>query len=63
MSEAQLSALIGEIYDCAVDPAGWRPTLGKVAGFVGGDFCLLISEDAISSRRTCISPRATRRNG
>jgi hypothetical protein len=46
----RLSALIGEIYDCAVDPGAWRPVLEKVARFVRGDFCLLISEDGVASQ-------------
>src|SRR6187397_574076 len=50
MAAEQLSALIGEIYDCAIDPAGWRPVLQKIARFVHGDFCLLISEDGVASQ-------------
>jgi DNA-binding CsgD family transcriptional regulator len=44
-----LSDLIGDVYDCAVDPGLWRATLVKVAHFIRGDFSILISEDAVSS--------------
>ena len=45
-----LSWLIGQIYDCAIEPVGWRATLQNIAEFVVGEFCLLISEDAVSSQ-------------
>jgi hypothetical protein len=42
----RLSALIGEIYDAAVDPSLWCDVLGKTAGFVGGTSATLFSKDA-----------------
>lgn len=39
MSDADLAAisdLIGEIYDCAIDPACWPETLGRVCGLLEG---------------------------
>jgi len=49
MSEAeQLSALIGEIYDAALDPALWPQVLPKSAQFVGGRAASLFSKDAAS---------------
>jgi DNA-binding CsgD family transcriptional regulator len=49
MSEAeQLSALIGEIYDAALDPALWPQVLPKSAQFVGGRAASLFYKDAAS---------------
>lgn len=31
LSQRRLSELIGEIYDCALDPGRWEPTLAEVA--------------------------------
>jgi hypothetical protein len=31
LSKGLLSGLIGSIYDCALDPAKWEPTLATVA--------------------------------
>ena len=47
MSDAeQLSALIGDIYDAALDPALWPQVLPKSAQFVGGPAASLFSKDA-----------------
>jgi DNA-binding CsgD family transcriptional regulator len=47
MSEAeQLSALIGTIYDAALDPALWPDVLPRSAQFVGGPAAALFSKDA-----------------
>lgn len=35
LDAAQLSDLIGEIYECAFDPARWEPTLARLAHTVG----------------------------
>ena len=43
----QLSRLIGDIYDAALDPAQWSAVLGKSRGFVGGSAAALYSKDAI----------------
>jgi DNA-binding CsgD family transcriptional regulator len=49
MPEAeQLSALIGAIYDAALDPALWPQVLPKSAQFVGGPAAALFSKDATS---------------
>jgi DNA-binding CsgD family transcriptional regulator len=40
------SALVGEVYDAALDPARWPAVLGKVRDFVGGSAVSLISKDA-----------------
>jgi DNA-binding CsgD family transcriptional regulator len=49
MSEAeQLSALIGDIYDAALDPALWPDVLAKSVQFVGGHAASLFSKDAAS---------------
>jgi DNA-binding CsgD family transcriptional regulator len=44
----QLSALIGEVYDAALDPSLWTDVLGKAARFVGGPAAGLYSKDATS---------------
>jgi DNA-binding CsgD family transcriptional regulator len=47
MDEADVvSALIGDIYDAALDPALWRGVLGKASGFVGGPASGLYAKDA-----------------
>jgi PAS domain-containing protein len=43
-----LSALIGNIYDAALDPARWIDVLDKTARFVGGPAASLVSKDAVS---------------
>jgi DNA-binding NarL/FixJ family response regulator len=43
-------SLVGEIYDAAVDPSLWPRALDRIRLFVPGDLCMLISEDAFSSR-------------
>ena len=49
MSDAeQLSALIGDIYDAALDPALWPQVLPKSAQFVGGPAASLFYKDAAS---------------
>jgi DNA-binding CsgD family transcriptional regulator len=41
-----LSALIGDIYDAALDPARWQDVLASVARFVGGASATLFSKTA-----------------
>jgi len=43
-----LSALIGEIYDAAIDPALWPSVLERVCGFVGGYAASLFIHDAVT---------------
>jgi hypothetical protein len=38
---AELSAVIGDIYDAAIDPALWQQALGRVCAFVGGSSAVL----------------------
>lgn len=46
MDETQrLSALIGDIYDAALDPAMWVGVLEQAARFVGGSAASLYSRD------------------
>jgi DNA-binding CsgD family transcriptional regulator len=44
--ERQFSALIGEIYDAAVDPSLWVSVLARIAHFVGGPAAVLFAESA-----------------
>ena len=54
MREAEtLSALIGDIYDAALDPALWVPVLGKVRQFIGGWAIALSWKDAVAKRGGC----------
>jgi DNA-binding CsgD family transcriptional regulator len=51
MHEAErLSALIGDVYDAALDPTLWVPVLGKVRRFIGGWSAALSWKDAVSKR-------------
>jgi len=52
-----LPALIGQIYDAALDPALWAEALPDVARFIGGPSAALWSEDAVakSANVTCFS--------
>ena len=48
VTEAErLSALIGDIYDTALDPALWISVLDKAARFVGGTAASLYSKDIV----------------
>ncbi len=46
----RLSALIGDIYDAALDPALWADVLGKTRAFIGGWAIALSWKDAVSKR-------------
>jgi len=48
MDEAlQLSALIGDIYDAALDPVLWTTVVEKVGRFVGGSGASIFSQDSV----------------
>ena len=47
---AELSAVIGDIYDAAVDPALWSQALGSICTFVGGSSAALLWHDAALER-------------
>jgi DNA-binding CsgD family transcriptional regulator/PAS domain-containing protein len=44
---AEVSNLIGDIYDAALDPALWSPTLRKIGKFIGGPAAALYSKDTV----------------
>jgi len=46
----QLSELIGDIYDAALDPALWVDVLGKIRAFIGGWAIALSWKDAVAKR-------------
>jgi DNA-binding CsgD family transcriptional regulator/PAS domain-containing protein len=46
----RLSALVGDIYDAALDPTLWVDVLGKTKGFVGGQAAALAWKDAVTKR-------------
>lgn len=49
MSEAQqLSDLISDVYDAALDPALWPATLGRLTHFVGGSASSLFSKNPVT---------------
>jgi DNA-binding CsgD family transcriptional regulator len=51
VSEAvALSAVIGDIYDAAIDPTLWRQVLGRICAFVGGSSAALYWHDAATER-------------
>ena len=41
---------ISEIYDAALDPGLWPPTLEKIARFVGGPAAALVSQDVVAGK-------------
>jgi DNA-binding CsgD family transcriptional regulator len=45
-----LAALIGDIYDAALDPTLWVDVLGKTKGFIGGQAASLGWKDAVTKR-------------
>jgi len=48
--DEQLSALIGEIYDAAIEPARWAGMLARTADFVGGMSAALCYKDAATKQ-------------
>ena len=44
----QVSSLIADIYDAALDPAGWADVLCTARDFVGGSAAAVCSKDATS---------------
>jgi hypothetical protein len=44
----QLSELIGEIYDAALDPSLWSDVLGKAGRFVGGSVAAIFAKSPTS---------------
>ena len=46
----QLSTLIGDIYDAAIDPALWIDVLGKTKNFIGGHAAALAWKDVVAKR-------------
>ena len=47
---AKLSALIGDVYDAALDPTLWADVLGKTKRFIGGHATGLAWKDAVTKR-------------
>jgi DNA-binding CsgD family transcriptional regulator len=47
MAEAQVAALIGEIYDAALDPARWPRVLEHTSVFINGGPAMLFSQDPV----------------
>lgn len=55
----QLSEVVGDIYDAALDPSRWTGALDKTAQFVGGPAAWLLSKNALGrtgSAASGISP-------
>ena len=50
MEAAQVSLLIGDIYDAALDPSRWVDVLAKGALYVGGPAAALFSRDTVRQR-------------
>jgi DNA-binding NarL/FixJ family response regulator len=47
---AELSAVIGDIYDAAIDPTHWPNALGSICAFVGGSSGVLYWHDSATER-------------
>jgi len=45
-----LSAVIGDLYDAAIDPTLWQQALKSVCAYVGGDSAVLLWHDAEAAR-------------
>lgn len=45
-----LTALAADLYDAALDPALWRPALGRVRDFVGGASAGIVTKNASANR-------------
>jgi hypothetical protein len=48
MSEEQISGLIGDIYDAALEPESWPSALEGVCGFVGGSMANIFWQDVLA---------------
>jgi len=59
--DEELSHLIGEIYDAALDPAKWPIALAKSALFVGGQAAGLLSKNPVSQLGSAPLSRRCRR--
>jgi len=51
MPEEQISALAGDIYDAAINPALWPNALEKICGVVGGRMASIVWQDAAKATR------------
>jgi DNA-binding CsgD family transcriptional regulator/PAS domain-containing protein len=49
---ARLSAVIGNLYDAALDPALWGVVLGEARDFVGGSAAAIFAKDAAATKLT-----------
>lgn len=49
---ARLSAVIGNLYDAALDPALWSVVLGEARDFVGGSASAIFAKDAAATKLT-----------
>src|SRR3984957_10646207 len=47
---AELSAVIGDIYDAAIDPTLWNKALGRICAFVDGSSAALLWHDSALQR-------------
>lgn len=52
LDNEELSGLIGDIYDCALDPALWRPLLERIARLLGAEVGVIYSRDSATQRVT-----------
>lgn len=50
LQPAELSDLIGQIYDCALDPDLWPETIGRMAAAVGGRAGMIVLHDFDNNR-------------
>ena len=49
-TEAQFDELVGAIYDCALDPAGWSTFLARLSQHLGGEGASLFAQDLCSAQ-------------
>jgi DNA-binding CsgD family transcriptional regulator len=54
LEAAELSAVIGDIYDAAIDPTLWKQALGNICAFVGGSSAALLWHDSALERSEAV---------
>jgi hypothetical protein len=55
--DPKLDSLIGQAYDCVLDPQGWGELLGSCARFTGGDTAVLYVKPRASTAGSLLTSR------
>ena len=54
IDQSQLSEIVGEIYDCALDPPRWRETLARIASLTRSSASSVIINDDYEPKAGCV---------